>query len=276
MGLTRCGNFLKYSMFIFNFLVLICGCVLLGIGIYTRANDTPDCITSLGSNLFLPAALMLITLGSIVIILSFLGCCGAIKEVRCMLATFFALLLLMLIVLMIGGIIAYVFRGEIKNYFRHHLYVSLNESYGEDDRETRAWNCMQSTFQCCGVEGGMNSTNSWAYYKRNTVWFFNQTADEHIKYVPESCCRNTGKANLTRCTRGFEKDMAPYAGPPLQPHQYNDQLYGKGCFSAISDFFYSYMNILGGTACGVALLMVFGMTFSLCLCRRIDDEYAYE
>uniref|UniRef100_A0A0L8GAG6 Tetraspanin n=1 Tax=Octopus bimaculoides TaxID=37653 RepID=A0A0L8GAG6_OCTBM len=87
MGLTRCGNFLKYSMFIFNFLILICGCVLLGIGIYTRANDTPACITSLGSNLFLPVAFMLITLGSIVIILSFLGCCGAIKEVRCMLAT---------------------------------------------------------------------------------------------------------------------------------------------------------------------------------------------
>ncbi|XP_036358541.1 tetraspanin-8-like [Octopus sinensis] len=266
MGLTRCGNFLKYSMFIFNFLILICGCVLLGIGIYTRANDTPACITSLGSNLFLPVAFMLITLGSIVIILSFLGCCGAIKEVRCMLATFFALLLLMLIVLMIGGIIAYVFRGEfgIKNYFRHHLYSSLNDSYGENDRETRAWNCMQSALECCGVEGGINSTNSWAYYKRNTVWFLNQTAArrpyreyhryDKIKYIPDSCCQK--KANLTRCTGGLEKDMAPYLGPPVLPHQYNDQMYGKGCFSAISDLFYTYLNALGGAACGVALLMV--------------------
>ncbi|CAE1291208.1 TSPAN8 [Acanthosepion pharaonis] len=74
-------------MFIFNFIILICGCFLLGVGIYTRANHNELCITTLGSNLFLPFALTLITVGSIIIVLSFLGCCGAIKEVRCMLAT---------------------------------------------------------------------------------------------------------------------------------------------------------------------------------------------
>ncbi|CAI9720858.1 CD151 antigen-like isoform X3 [Octopus vulgaris] len=104
--------------------------------------------------------------------------------------------------------------------------------------------------------------------------FFEIIDYDKIKYIPDSCCQK--KANLTRCTGGLEKDMAPYLGPPVLPHQYNDQMYGKGCFSAISDLFYTYLNALGGAACGVALLMVFGMTFSLCLCRRIDDEYAYE
>lgn len=272
-------------MFIFNFIILICGCFLLGVGIYTRANHNELCITTLGSNLFLPFALTLITVGSIIIVLSFLGCCGAIKEVRCMLATFFALLLLMLIVLMIGGIIAYVFRGQITNYFRHHLYMSLNQSYGEDDRETHAWDCMQQTFKCCGVEGGVNSTSSWAYYKRNTEWYFNQTSVRRPfgsyhhngrMYVPKSCCKDMSPGNVSRCTGTSDKDIAPVLGPPLHPHQINEQLYGTGCFSAVSAFLWENAKIIGGSACGIALLMVLGMTFSLCLCRRIDDEYAYE
>lgn len=262
-------------MFIFNFIILICGGFLLGVGIYTRANQNEFCITTLGSNLFLPVALALITVGSIVIVLSFLGCCGAIKEVRCMLATFFALLLLMLIVLMIGGIIAYVFRGQITNYFRHHLYMSLNQSYGDDERETQAWDCMQQTFKCCGVEGDVNSTTSWAYYKKNTEWYFNQTSDVRT-YVPKSCCRDMSPANVSRCTGITDKDIAPVLEPPLHPHQINDQLYGTGCFTSVSEFLWDHAKILGATASGIALLMVLGMTFSLCLCRRIDDEYAYE
>ncbi|KAK7088999.1 hypothetical protein V1264_024575 [Littorina saxatilis] len=89
MGLTGCGNFLKYSMFFFNAIILIAGCGLLGFGVYIRTNsDRVSHFTSvLGNYMYTSFSMALISCGGIVILLSFLGCCGAIKEVRCMLGT---------------------------------------------------------------------------------------------------------------------------------------------------------------------------------------------
>ena len=56
---------------------------------YTRSND--DRITKfssiMGSHLYTTVSLIIISGGGTIIFLSFLGCCGAIKEVKCMLGT---------------------------------------------------------------------------------------------------------------------------------------------------------------------------------------------
>ena len=67
----------------------IAGCALVGFGIYTRTNQSSVTKFSsiLGSNLLPTVTLVVIITGSIIILLSFLGCCGAIKEVRCMLVS---------------------------------------------------------------------------------------------------------------------------------------------------------------------------------------------
>ena len=61
----------------------------MGFGVYTRTNDSrvSRFSTILGSYLYSTLSLALIASGGIVIFLSFLGCCGAIKEVRCMLGS---------------------------------------------------------------------------------------------------------------------------------------------------------------------------------------------
>ena len=59
---------------------------MLGLGISTVL-DQGSLETLLGTQLFLSAAYILIATGAVVVFLSFLGCCGAIKEVKCMLLT---------------------------------------------------------------------------------------------------------------------------------------------------------------------------------------------
>jgi tetraspanin-11 len=41
----------------------------------------------LGTNLYMSAAYILIATGVVVILISFLGCLGAVKEIKCMLLT---------------------------------------------------------------------------------------------------------------------------------------------------------------------------------------------
>lgn len=102
-----CGKFMKFSMFVANFIIfvsklksvlisLICyflilfmkvgGCIVLGLGIWTLV-DKSFVTELLGTNLFLGAAYTLVATGAAVCLVSFLGCVGSVREVRCMLLT---------------------------------------------------------------------------------------------------------------------------------------------------------------------------------------------
>ncbi|XP_055882024.1 tetraspanin-9-like isoform X2 [Biomphalaria glabrata] len=280
MGLSGCGKFLKYSMFMFNSVILVAGCGLLGFGVYVRNSEEKmaQLATILGSFYYTAFSTSLIVLGGVVIVISFLGCCGAIKEVKCMLGTFFVLLFVMLLSMVIGGIIVYVYRENIGDAVLTELSKSLNTTYGvSGDREvTKAWDLIQKLFQCCGVSGGVNSTTSWAYYREYTFWFKNQT-DDMREYVPESCCRNVFGNNRTKCVGGSGyENIIPAILPPVGAHQENDLLYTNGCYTAIVTFLTDNVRILAGVASAVSVLMVLGMTFAICLCRRIKDDFLFD
>lgn len=286
MAVKGCTNFIKYSMFLFNALILIAGCALVGFGIYTRTNQSSVTKFSsiLGSNLLPTVTLIVIITGSIIIFLSFLGCCGAIKEVRCMLVTFFLLLLLLFLSFLVGGILFYAFRYKIEDLTLTQLRIQLNSSYGRKGEEavTEGWDYMQKIFHCCGVSGDVNSTESWAYYKYHTDWYYNNTeisqqSRKPLEFVPLSCCRDTENTpNITKCQGLADKTRIPYTDPPVSPQQMNDQLHTEGCYTSFYHMVQDNVTILIGIAAGIAVAMVLGMIFSMCLCRRIRDDDYYE
>ncbi|XP_003798997.1 tetraspanin-8 [Otolemur garnettii] len=112
-GVSGC---IKYSMFIFNFLFWVCGVLILAIGIWVRVSkDGQEILNSADSGLNPYVAVnILIAVGSIIMVLGFLGCCGAIKESRCMLLLFFIGLLLILILQVVAGILGATFKTEFK------------------------------------------------------------------------------------------------------------------------------------------------------------------
>merc|ERR550532_1687877 len=72
------------------------------------------------NSLYMSAAYTLIAVGAITIIISFLGCMGSFAENRILLLTYFVFVLLLFVVLLIGGVLAYVFRYQ-KNYGSNRL-----------------------------------------------------------------------------------------------------------------------------------------------------------
>ena len=136
------------------------GCVVLGIGIFAIVNGAAlmdlvdEANSALDSNLslsvFTTAAIILIVVSVFVVIVAFFGCCGAIKESKCMLGTYFTIILVMFIILIVGAVIGYQASfDEIGDQLDNTMKKYVDKSLQDDDTPkenlaiTKAWDSVQ-------------------------------------------------------------------------------------------------------------------------------------
>ncbi|CAO2581687.1 Tspan8 [Lemmus lemmus] len=185
-GVSGC---IKYSMFFFNFLFWICGTLILGLAIWVRVSkDGKEIVTSgdAGTNPFI-AVNILIAVGAIIMILGFLGCCGAVKESRCMLLLFFIGLLLILFLQVAAGILGATFKSESSRLLNETLHenAKLLTQMTEKAREFQeAMISFQTEFKCCGLIKG---AEDWG---------------QNFQYARESC----------ECTETTDSQCSSYGG----------------------------------------------------------------
>lgn len=125
------------------------GIVVLALGIWT-VSDRSLMERLLGINLYIASAVLLIVTGTIVAFIAMLGTLGAYKEVRCMLKSYFAILLALLAVIVTVGLLCTIFRAELDGRLQQELQSSM-KSYGNDSRITEAWDSMQTNVSTCGL-----------------------------------------------------------------------------------------------------------------------------
>ncbi|XP_052666394.1 tetraspanin-4 isoform X6 [Harpia harpyja] len=147
------------------------GCGILGVGIWLAV--TQGNFATLSSSFpSLSAANLLIVTGTFVMIIGFVGCIGAIKENKCLLLSFFIMLLIIFLLELAVVILFFVYTDKIDKYAQRDLKKGLH-LYGTDGNIglTNAWSIIQTDFRCCGVSN-------------YTDWFevYNTTR------VPDSCC----------------------------------------------------------------------------------------
>nr|XP_021152338.1 tetraspanin-4 isoform X5 [Columba livia] len=153
------------------FLHQLGGCGILGVGIWLAV--TQGNFATLSSSFpSLSAANLLIVTGTFVMIIGFVGCIGAIKENKCLLLSFFIMLLIIFLLELTVVILFFVYTDKIDKYAQRDLKKGLH-LYGTDGNIglTNAWSIIQTDFRCCGVSN-------------YTDWFevYNTTR------VPDSCC----------------------------------------------------------------------------------------
>jgi ABC-type transport system involved in multi-copper enzyme maturation permease subunit len=132
----------------------------LAVGIWVKVDESSFSFEVDGKDItthISAAAYVIIVVGAIVMILGFLGCCGAIRESQCMLATFFVFLFLIFLSLLAIGIYVYVvikpspetLKGDIKKSFKNDV-----DKYEDDEEAKKRLDLARDEFHCCGAEAG--------------------------------------------------------------------------------------------------------------------------
>ncbi|KAL0963010.1 hypothetical protein UPYG_G00348350 [Umbra pygmaea] len=238
---------LKYLLFVFNFLFWVGGAAVMGVGIWTLIEKS-DYLSLLASSTFAVSAYILILAGALVMVTGLLGCCAIIREQRSCLCTYFVCLLLIFLIELVAGVLAYVYYQRLSEELKLHLDKTMTENYAQPGKEavTLAVDRLQQDFKCCGS----NNSFDWQHS------VYTASAESEGRVVPDSCCKTV----TTRCG--------------VRDHPSNVYKTEGGCITKLEQFLADHLLIIGAVGIGVACLQISGMVFTWCLHKRIKlDPY---
>lgn len=228
-----CSSCLKYTFGFVNLVILICGGVLLGVGIYALVGDTAQLNELLDTNLYTGVAIVITVAGALIVLISFLGCCGAFQESKCLLGTFFTLVLILFVVVGAGAIAGFVMGSDsILEQIKTGLQKSVDD-YTEKDAIKNSWDFLQENFKCCGVD----SSSDWARVLGSNN-------------VPRSCCKKDSEGNPGGCSADTNS-------------------YDEGCYEKLEEFVKDNSKLFGAIAIAVAIFLLISMIVACVIMKSI-------
>ena len=228
---------IKWLMMAFNFVFFLVGLLLIVCGAIIMT-QFKDYVVVLGSA-FNTAPIVIIVVGSIIFCVAFFGCCGSWKENHCMVSTFAALMIFILVLQCFAVIAAFVVRGKVAEIVTGPLKQAINSYYAKNGQQYKnVIDKMQRSMKCCGVE----EPADWK----------NVTGNPSGTY-PNSCCANI--ADTATCSAT------------------SNNFHSRGCLKGFESFVSGNIAIVAGVALGVCFVQIIGIMCACCLSRAIKKEY---
>ncbi|CAG0883989.1 unnamed protein product [Cyprideis torosa] len=146
----HCGAFSKYILFAINFIVFLIGVIILITGIVGQVKKQEGIFQDFNeegaSNWFKHASVLILVTGLVIMLISALGCCGAIKESKCLLLTYSTIMLIFFIIVLVGSIMALVFKDKAVETLQKTAERTLKEydPAKADLPSTKLWNKIQT------------------------------------------------------------------------------------------------------------------------------------
>ncbi|XP_074594821.1 CD63 antigen-like [Brevipalpus obovatus] len=234
---------IKYILGVFNLAFF-----LSSIGIIALCSQALGMQSSLEKILDLNTVYLvgIIVAAVMLLILSFLGCCGALRENHCMLISYGTLLMLIMIVEIALGVLVILYRYKVETYATEGMNKFLDKyEFGGNNTETLIIDDLQLNIKCCGAQ----NVSDW-------------TAKQGGK-IPESCCGHLPAKsvdNSTITTTAPEECTA-------------DKAFKKGCVAAISDIITTYANPVAGVLLTVGVVQLLGVIMACVFASSIKGGY---
>ncbi|KAG1649596.1 Tetraspanin-11 [Nymphon striatum] len=152
--------FLKYVLFIFNFLFWISGVAVFGFGVGTIVAKQ-HFLSLLVTSTYAATTHILVVTGILVFIITFIGCIGILKENRCLLLIYTFSLLVIFLLEVVAGILAYVYVEQVEVELTSSLNDTFMTAYRFEKEKTKAIDDLQRNFGCCGAL----SEEDWKFSK---------------------------------------------------------------------------------------------------------------
>jgi len=259
------ANLVKYLLFLTNFLIFGLGLAVCGLGawvlvdkpsflnLFEQAKDVcKDACDGFDVTLYTSAAYILVAIAALVVVIAFFGCCGAIKENKCMLGTYFTLILALFIAMVVGAVLGY--SGDLEKTIKTPLKTAL-EKYRDQPADNsvgfaykEAWNEVQKELKCCGIDNVKDWKNA------NITDWSPETANK-----PDGCCQSARDGTAVN----HDACRASTDGADSQTY------YFEGCYTIIKNEIEENQNIVIGVAIGVVVVMFLNMMFSFAMCTMV-------
>ncbi|CAG0917410.1 unnamed protein product [Notodromas monacha] len=273
--------FIRYVFWIFNCLIWIGGCGLLGAGIWMRlahagyANLLPhlslfsvdSLVIAIGGCGLLGAGIwmrlahagyanllphlslfsvdsLVIAVGVITFVTAFFGCCGAWFQQQISLIIYFILVILITIVELSTVTALFVYHAEIGNSFQVELMKGIQLHYNRTaDFEALVdiWDDIQTEFECCGVR----SYEDW----------FLAASFSDVDQIPASCCRR----------------QVLYTGSCRTVDPLPEEIYSRGCYVRVRDWVLERLHFVGIGGLLLAFCQLFGLVTSILMYCTLRD-----
>ncbi|CAF0932169.1 unnamed protein product [Didymodactylos carnosus] len=197
-----CGiRLIQIIMVVFNVLFFLVGAALLALGIYVMVDpkfqkikallpiNTNNSYLDQGFSYITMIAIVVVVLGSILFILGFCGCCGAMRRSICLLTVYSILVGIIIIVEVALTIYIVSFQSKFKEQFVPKLQESISKGYqgppikeNEPGAVSLAWDFIMYNLKCCGAHNSTDFRNTPKWNKINP-WI----PEQSFKY-PLTCC----------------------------------------------------------------------------------------
>ncbi|XP_028928565.1 tetraspanin-33 isoform X2 [Ornithorhynchus anatinus] len=233
----------KYLLFFFNMLFWVIAIVLVGVGVYARLMKHAE--TAMAC-LAVDPAILLITVGILMFLLTFCGCIGSLRENICLLQ------------MLAAGVLGFVFSDKARGKVSEIINKAIVH-YRDDLDLQNLIDFGQKEFNCCG---GV----SYKDWSRNL--YFNCTDDNPSRErcsVPFSCCLHVPDQTVinTMCGQGMQSLDYLEAGEVINTN---------GCIDKLVNWIHSNLFLLGGLALGLVIPQLVGILLSQILINQIKDQ----
>uniref|UniRef100_A0A8C0DC72 Tetraspanin n=1 Tax=Balaenoptera musculus TaxID=9771 RepID=A0A8C0DC72_BALMU len=234
---SACIKVTKYFLFLFNLLFFVLGAVILGFGVWILADRSSFISVLQTSSTSLKAgAYVFIGVGGFTMLMGFLGCIGAVNEVRCLLG---------MLKQEMGSIVTKL----IQNY-----------TDGHEDSLQEAWDYVQAQVQCCG----------WVSFYN---WTENAELMSRINITYPCSCENKSKEDNNSLLPQMGFCEAPVGNGTQSSNNPDDwPVYKEGCMEKVQAWLQENLGIILGVCVGIAVIELLGMLLSIFLCRHVHSE----
>jgi len=191
------------------------------------------------NNDILGPLILLLVVGIIIVATALVGCIGASCDKLWPLRIFLGIVILVFILQVIIGILAYVYREKTIEKFGDRIGFVIPK-YSTDGDIKKAVDKAQRYFECCGI-------------KEPSDW--NRNLD--VRGVPDSCCQ----------------DETENCGSRIKPNVKNaPNLQSSGCEDKFRTWVETKLDTIGATALAMAILHILGIFVVYMFITKVEDR----
>nr|XP_053646241.1 tetraspanin-33-like [Cherax quadricarinatus] len=222
---------IKWTLFFFNFIFWLFGMLIIAIGLYGVVFTAQDLnglkSVQIAYIVITDLSGVMVALGSIIFIVSFAGCVGALRENLCLLKLYFWCLTIFLIAELLFAIACIIFPWKSREIIESVLSKRLIVDYEETA-----------------------NTKNFVDYLQREVWY---CFEGRCKYevINQGCICDTAIAlTLMDSMCGFDMQSK-------KPHEASDTIYTGSCVTSIIQFLESNLYWAAGVIFGITLFQMY-------------------